>query len=58
MQSEIATSLQAVGETVKKSFQDFYEKTGRKLHLEIEPGTYVVANAGAIVGAIEDIVDT
>jgi len=58
MQSEIATNLQEVGETVKKSFQNFYEKTGRKLHLEIEPGTYVVANAGAIVGAIEDIVDT
>jgi diaminopimelate decarboxylase len=58
MQNEIATNLQEVGETVKKSFQNFYEKTGRKLHIEIEPGTYLVANAGAIVGAIEDIVDT
>ncbi len=58
MQTEIATNLQDVGQEVKKAFQDFFQKTGRKLHLEIEPGSYLVANAWAIVGAIEDVVDT
>jgi diaminopimelate decarboxylase len=45
MQTEIATNLQDVGQEVKKAFQDFFQKTGRKLHLEIEPGSYLVANA-------------
>lgn len=58
MQDEKATDLQKVGKKVKEAFQKFYKKTGRKLHLEIEPGSYLVANVGAIVGLIEDIVDT
>lgn len=58
MQDEKATNLQEVGEPVRQAIQEFYQRTGRKLHLEIEPGTYLVANAGAILGAIEDIVDT
>ncbi len=58
MQDEKATDLQDIGAEVKTAFQQFFEKTGRKLHLEIEPGSYLVANAGAIVGCIEDIVDT
>jgi len=58
MQNEKATDLQKVGKKVKEAFQKFYKKTGRKLHLEIEPGSYLVANVGAIIGLIEDIVDT
>ncbi len=36
----------------------FAERTGRKLRLEIEPGTFLVANAGAIVARVVDVVDT
>lgn len=36
----------------------FAKRTGRKLHLEIEPGTFLTANAGAIVARVVDVVDT
>jgi len=36
----------------------FAERTGRKLRLEIEPGTFLTANAGAIVARVVDVVDT
>lgn len=41
-----------------KKLKDFYRKTGRKIHLEIEPGTYLIAHAGTLVATIDDIVDT
>lgn len=36
----------------------FAEKTGRKLHLEIEPGRWLVAHGGCLLSRIVDIVDT
>lgn len=41
-----------------KQLQLFYEKTNRKISLEIEPGTYLIAHAGTLVAYIDDIVDT
>lgn len=41
-----------------KQLQLFYEKTKRKISLEIEPGTYLIAHAGTLVAYIDDIVDT
>ncbi len=38
--------------------EHFYKQTGRKLHLEIEPGTWLVAHAGTLLAEIVDIVDT
>ncbi len=32
--------------------------TGRSLHLEVEPGTFLVANAGSLVSKVQDIVST
>lgn len=58
MQDEIGTDLQTVGPVIKKALKEFYEETGRKLKLEIEPGTFLVANAGSLVTTIHDIVDT
>ena len=58
MANEPTTDLQVVGETVQNAFQTFAEETGRQLHLEIEPGTYLVANAGALISRIQDIVHT
>jgi diaminopimelate decarboxylase len=34
------------------------EATGRRLHLELEPGTFLVANAGSIITTVVDVVDT
>jgi diaminopimelate decarboxylase len=36
----------------------FAEETGRQIKLEIEPGTFLVANAGAMVSTVQDIVST
>jgi len=55
---ESATDLTAVGAIVRDEFIAFATRTGRKLHLEIEPGTFLVANAGVIVATCVDVVDT
>jgi diaminopimelate decarboxylase len=47
------TRVQVVGE-----FQTFAKETGRKLHLEIEPGTFLLANSACIVSTIQDMVTT
>jgi diaminopimelate decarboxylase len=56
--SEQSTDLDDVGAHVRQEFTDFRTRTGRALDLEIEPGTYLVANAGAIVATCIDVVDT
>ena len=55
---EPTTDLQEIGEPVKVAFQDFAAKHGRELKLEIEPGTFLVAMAGALVTTIQDKVLT
>jgi diaminopimelate decarboxylase len=55
---EQATDLADVGSIARRAFVAFRERTGRALHLEIEPGTYLVANAGAVVATCVDVVDT
>ena len=55
---EAATDLQACGLPVVEEFRRFRDEHGRALHLEIEPGTYLVANAGAVVATCVDVVDT
>ncbi len=58
MREEKATDLQPVSRAVADALQAFSENTGRQLQLEIEPGTFLVANAGALITTINDIVDT
>jgi diaminopimelate decarboxylase len=58
MPHEQATDLLTVGEYIRQELVAFREREGRPLHLEIEPGTYLVANAGAIVATCIDVVDT
>lgn len=58
MHGEKSTDLQVVGAPVKKLFEQFAERSGRKIHLEIEPGTFLLANAGSILTTIQDITDT
>jgi diaminopimelate decarboxylase len=55
---EQATDLADVGAHVRQEFQDFQTRTGRRLHLEVEPGTYLVANAGVVIASCIDVVDT
>src|SRR5436309_7216650 len=55
---EQATDLAMVGAVVRDAFVEFERRTGRALRLELEPGTYLVANAGAVVATCIDVVDT
>lgn len=43
---------------VKEAFEEFAMKTGRQLHLEIEPGSFLAANSCLLVARVNDIVDT
>ncbi|MFT5368765.1 MAG: diaminopimelate decarboxylase [Candidatus Latescibacterota bacterium] len=58
MKGEVSTDLQVIGSHVVEAFRMTAGKSGRELRLEVEPGTYLVANAGAIVTTAMDIVDT
>ena len=58
MPGEISADLQDIGHHVERELIEFQERTGRALHLEAEPGTYLVANAGAVVASCIDVVDT
>lgn len=58
MSHEIGADLHEIGARILPAFERFARENGRKLHLEIEPGTYLVANAGALVCTAMDIVDT
>lgn len=55
---EPSTDLQEIGGPVADAFRKFKEEEGRELTLEIEPGTYLVAMAGALVSSVQDRVVT
>jgi diaminopimelate decarboxylase len=58
MSDEKSTDLSVIGAPVMESFRRFAKETGRKIKLEIEPGTFLVANAGALLSTVGDIVRT
>lgn len=53
-----STNLQLVGTPIRTAFKTLAEATGRKVHLEIEPGTYLMANSCALLASIQDKVST
>jgi diaminopimelate decarboxylase len=55
MPDETAADIQDLGSYVRQRFAEFHAKTGRALKAAIEPGTYVVANAGFLVTKVLDI---
>ncbi len=58
MDNEVSADLESIGARLLPEFDAFAQAHGRKLHLEIEPGTFLVANAGALVCTVMDVVDT
>lgn len=54
MPDETAADIQELGQYAKQQIEEFYKRTGRKLKMEIEPGTYIVANAGYIITQVID----
>jgi diaminopimelate decarboxylase len=55
MPGQTAFDVHEMGLYAQKRFADFYARTGRKLTMEIEPGTFIVAQSGYIVTEIQDI---
>lgn len=55
---EHETDMEAVAVKFSYLLRGFSEKTGRKLRLEIEPGTWLVGHAGVLLAEVVDIVDT
>ena len=58
MPEEASADMTDVAAHVARELVGFRERHGRALHLEIEPGTFLVANAGAVVATCIDVVDT
>jgi diaminopimelate decarboxylase len=58
MPEEPSVDMADVGAHVRREIEGFRDRDGRSLHLEIEPGTFLVANAGVIVASCVDVVDT
>jgi len=58
VRGEATANLRRIGAPIAKAFQAFYAKHRRKLRLEIEPGTYLAANACALLATVIDVVDT
>jgi len=48
----------ATGKHISESIEKFYRDTGRKLHLELEPGTFSIALAGSLITRVIDVVTT
>jgi diaminopimelate decarboxylase len=58
MPDEVGTDLQECGAPVAAKFHEFARETGREIHLEIEPGTYLLANSCAVLATVQDVVST
>jgi diaminopimelate decarboxylase len=54
MPDETAADIQDLGRTAKERFEALAARTGRQLTLVVEPGTYIVANAGHIIATVLD----
>ncbi len=58
MAGEASTDLKRIGLHVQEAFRAFGSEHGRRLRLEVEPGTFLVANAGVLICSVIDCVDT
>jgi len=55
MPDEKEADLQQSGKEIKEALLDFQQRSGRKLTLEIEPGAYLVAQAGVLLSQVIDV---
>lgn len=54
MPNENPADINELGCYAKEKIEQFYQRTRRKLGMEIEPGNYVVANAGFVITSVID----
>ncbi|OIO59615.1 MAG: diaminopimelate decarboxylase [Verrucomicrobia bacterium CG1_02_43_26] len=55
---EKSVDTRLISSAITQKLENFAEETGRQLHLEVEPGTYLVASGGVLITTIDDIVAT
>ena len=55
---EVSADLDVIGKRIAADEEEFHSRHNRKLKIEIEPGTFLVANAGAVICTVIDVVDT
>lgn len=58
MKDEVGTDMDEVLSIFASRLEKFSKKNDREIHLEIEPGTLLVGNAGTLLGRVEDIAST
>ena len=54
MPDETPADIELLGNYAKDRTLDFQKRTGRKLQMEIEPGTFIVANSGYVITRVID----
>ncbi|HLM58540.1 MAG TPA: hypothetical protein VK422_20725 [Pyrinomonadaceae bacterium] len=57
-QSEPEIDYREIGGRLQQLFESYARETGVKPRLEIEPGTFLVANCGSLVASVVDVVST
>lgn len=55
MPQESETDMKGLGLYAEQQFLQFAQRTGRKLKMEVEPGSFITANAGILLTQILDI---
>ncbi len=58
LRTEHEVNYQDIGERLRSLFENYAQETGTKPHLELEPGTFLVANCGSLVTSVVDVVST
>ena len=58
LQSEHEVDYRDIGERLRRLFGNYATESGIKPRLEIEPGTFLVANCGSLVTTVVDVIST
>lgn len=58
MPNETAADVIYLGNYAKEKIEAFYQDTGKKLKMEIEPGTFIMANSGFLITKVMEVKDT
>jgi diaminopimelate decarboxylase len=58
LQTETEIDYQDIGTRLRRLFEEYARETGTKPRLEIEPGTFLVANCGSLVTSVVDVIST
>jgi len=58
MPYENDADLQSIWKAVAEKFEEFHEKTGRKIHIEVEPWKAMVIQSCSVIAKVDDVIDT